>query len=55
MTRNWKTTLAGIAAGLCMAAKGAVDPKYHAMLEVAANGALALGLCFAADSLRGDK
>ena len=50
MKKNWKTTLAGVIAALCVSAKPATDEKYHQMLDAGASGAVAIGLVFAADS-----
>jgi hypothetical protein len=52
MKRNWKTTLAGVIAALCLSAKPATPEKYHKMLDTSAQGAAAIGLVFAADSAR---
>jgi len=52
MKRNWKTTLAGVIAALCLSAKPAVPDKYHKMLDTGAQGSVALGLALAADSTK---
>lgn len=52
MKRNWKTTLFGVIAALCVSAKPATDPKYHDLLETGSAGAAAIGLVLAADSAR---